>query len=377
MALPSLATGGLSALSERERAAGISNQGDLARAVAAQNAAALRAAADENVADKASGSIRGTGTLTQYRPRGGWRTPGPGAGVEAGGGNLRAAAETAELGAPTSFKGGAGAPAPIGVIRGLRQTFAPQQQPGEQFIEGEYSTPLRAAQAYNRAAGAGEFEPVEGPKFRLAAALDQKNPDKVVQASMVKQAQFGRLLNDRLLKEYGVEDKEKGLVLPSSIQRLALGHLPQSMEDVESILQQVKPEADKWKSVNIWNEPKTGMAMRQQLLATTTDPAEQKRIKEEMVTPETIEWFEERRHGSQAPPATSNNLRRTVADTGLVAGALDQATLLGKRLGYELQPSLRREGVPEPTLKSVREGRFTERKRIWDEENLRAVAQGR
>ncbi len=87
---------------------------------------------------------RGAGTLTKYRPVGGWRNPG----------ETQAAPNLAELGEPTSFAGGAGAPESIGVIRGMKQTFAPAAQPGDQFIEGEYNTRLQAGQAYNRVAAA-------------------------------------------------------------------------------------------------------------------------------------------------------------------------------------------------------------------------------
>ncbi len=281
-------------------------QTDQLRGAAQVEAADILAAQREDTAARTAGDIRGTGTLTKYRPVGGWRTPGPGGGGgngEGPSGNLRAVAEAAELGSPESYGGGAGAPESIGVIRGTRQTFAPQRQEGQQFIEGEYSTPLRAAQAYNRAGGEGEFEPVEGPRLRLAADLDRKNPDKAALADNIKQGQFGKLLNDRLLRDYGVvtkgEDGQETLTLPAEIKRLAMGHLPGSAEDVEAIVKKIAPAAGKWKSVGAWNDPKTGLAMRRQLLATTTDPEEQKRIKEEQVTPETLSWFEGRRAGKQ------------------------------------------------------------------------------
>ncbi|MDI6752785.1 MAG: hypothetical protein QME78_00135 [Thermodesulfobacteriota bacterium] len=210
-----------------------------------------------------------------------------------------AAAAGKELGAPTSFNAGAGAPAPIGVIRGTTSTYAtdtggPQPQ--------EFATPLQARQAFNRAGGQGEYEPAEGPRLRIAADVYNKRPDLVAQARLVAEKGFRDVLTERLLKEYGVEDMEKGLVLPPAIQRLALGHRPQSKEEVEGILQQIAPEGGKIKAANLWNDPKTGMAMRRQLLATTADPAEQKRIKEEVVTPKTLEWFEGRRHQGQPPP---------------------------------------------------------------------------
>ena len=85
-------------------------------------------------------ATRGEGTLTKYRPVGGWQTPAaPGANLVAG---------RLEAGEPlTAFRGGAGAPTPTGVIRGMRQTFAtdtggPQPQ--------EFASPQEAGQASNR-----------------------------------------------------------------------------------------------------------------------------------------------------------------------------------------------------------------------------------
>ena len=95
---------------------------------------------------------RGAGLLTKYRPVGGWRSPG----------EAQAAPSLAEAGEPTSFAGGAGAPPSIGIIRGMKQTYAPAAQPGDQFIEGEYGTRLQAGQAYNRMAKARDLAETEG-----------------------------------------------------------------------------------------------------------------------------------------------------------------------------------------------------------------------
>lgn len=154
MAAPTLATGGLSWLSERERAAEIASRGNLARAAATVEANRLRAASEEDVAARTSGSIRGTGTLTKY----GGRPAEPGGGGKGGTGNLRAAAEALEVGGPTSFKGGAGAPPATQIIRGNQITWAnpPAATPGGGFnptpgrTGEEYSSLARAAQAYNR-----------------------------------------------------------------------------------------------------------------------------------------------------------------------------------------------------------------------------------
>ena len=91
-------------------------------------------------APMAPDATRGEGTLTKYRPIGGWQAPEfPGANLVQG---------RLEAGEPmTAFRGGAGAPTPTGVIRGMHQTFAtdtggPQPQ--------EFATPQEAGQASNR-----------------------------------------------------------------------------------------------------------------------------------------------------------------------------------------------------------------------------------
>ena len=58
-----------------------------------------------------------------------------------------AAMHGANLGEPTSFQGGGGAPTPIGVIRGTRQTFATDTG-GPQLTE--FGTPTQARQASNQ-----------------------------------------------------------------------------------------------------------------------------------------------------------------------------------------------------------------------------------
>ena len=120
---------------------------------------ALVGAEASNRADIIAGNVRGSGTLTKYRPVGGWQTPGPGAG--GGGGNApgsRLAAPASEFGEPTSYAGGAGAPAPAEVIRGMRLSYtnpAPEA-PGGGYNPTpgtgtrEFATPLEAGQAFNR-----------------------------------------------------------------------------------------------------------------------------------------------------------------------------------------------------------------------------------
>ena len=53
-----------------------------------------------------------------------------------------AAARGKELGEPTSFRGGAGAPEPVHIMRGTTSTYG--------YGPEEYATPLQAQQAYNR-----------------------------------------------------------------------------------------------------------------------------------------------------------------------------------------------------------------------------------
>lgn len=60
------------------------------------------------------------------------------------------AARGAEMGEPTSFRGGAGALEPIAVMRGGATTFSPGTLPGRQFAEPEMATPTQAQQAWNR-----------------------------------------------------------------------------------------------------------------------------------------------------------------------------------------------------------------------------------
>jgi hypothetical protein len=59
-------------------------------------------------------------------------------------------AGAAEMGEPTSFRSGAGAPEPIAVMRGTTTTFSPGRLPGRQFAEPETATPLEARQVWNR-----------------------------------------------------------------------------------------------------------------------------------------------------------------------------------------------------------------------------------
>ena len=69
-----------------------------------------------------------------------------------------AVAAGAALGEPTSFRGGAGAPPPVAIMRGMRTTFQnpAAEQPGGGYVQTpgsspvEYATPVQAGQAWNQ-----------------------------------------------------------------------------------------------------------------------------------------------------------------------------------------------------------------------------------
>ena len=107
---------------------------------------ALIAAAheDQNLRSGPDPAVKGSGTLTKFRPVGGW----PG-GVPAGGEGTGSVKGANLVGAmePTAFNAGAGAPAPTQVIRGMHQTFATDTGAGQ---PQEFATPLQAGQASNR-----------------------------------------------------------------------------------------------------------------------------------------------------------------------------------------------------------------------------------
>ena len=92
-----------------------------------------------------------------------------------------AVAAGAALGEPTSFRGGAGAPAPVAIMRGMRTTFqnpAADQGPGGGYVQTpgsspqEYATPVQAGQAWNQgmrggAVGEGERRGFTTPEATL------------------------------------------------------------------------------------------------------------------------------------------------------------------------------------------------------------------
>ena len=147
------------------------------------------------------------------------------------------AAGGAQVGSPTSFRGGEGAPEPIAVMRGTATTFSPGRLPGNQFAEPEMATPLQAKQSYIQGTdGPGGFRYPAQEKDEIVAkahvegsAAAAKNPyyealgDKVkaetagVQATNLKTkiATNQATLRKQLEEEVGVPDKEgKNLSLP-------------------------------------------------------------------------------------------------------------------------------------------------------------------
>jgi len=159
-------------------------------------------------------------------------------------------AQAAEVGEPTSFRGGAGAPEPIAVTRGTATTFSPGRLPGHQFAEPEMATPLQAQQKWNQgmrgeAVAAGDSRGFTVPEATLdtqyggfrpsgqtleetkggfhveAASAANKNPASAAAAKIAeeKQAQavkekVGTDFESRALKRYGVY-KEGKLTRPA------------------------------------------------------------------------------------------------------------------------------------------------------------------
>jgi hypothetical protein len=124
-----------------------------------------------------------------------------------------------ELGAPTSWAGGEGAPQPIGVIRGMKQTYATDTG-GPQLAE--FATVTQAKQGFNRAQSqnggyGGEYVPPAGPEIaargeqlQLAAAAENKRPDLVEATQAAKEKKLTEehlgTLTNYLTNTYGKMD---------------------------------------------------------------------------------------------------------------------------------------------------------------------------
>ena len=142
---------------------GGNNLGEIARADAEKYKADTMAQAEDYKTDVAAGNVRGTGTLTHYRPishagPGGeninWSSPGPGGGPAAAKGDAENLQTAAQLGEPTSYAGGKGAPTPIEIFNAAGRSYVnPEGGAG-------YRTPTQAGQAWNQQNDVGEFRPV-------------------------------------------------------------------------------------------------------------------------------------------------------------------------------------------------------------------------
>ena len=160
----------------------------------------------------------------------------------------------AEMGEPTSFRAGAGAPEPIGVMRGTATTYSPGTLPGRQFAEPEMATPLQAQQVWNRgmagqataAAERGRFtdpriegqyggfrapgqtlEEVKGASHVEAMAAYSRDPSKVAAGDIAreKQAQIvkdkvGTDFTSQIQKRYGTPTVGKGGTITHDISKL-------------------------------------------------------------------------------------------------------------------------------------------------------------
>jgi hypothetical protein len=199
----------------------------------AQNRQDLAAAAAKNAAVEAP--------VTPTRSFG--FTSGAGAPQEEVGRTASLVQAGAELGSPTSFNAGAGAPVPVEVVRGMKTTYtnpAPDMGAGGGYNPSlsrntrEFASPVQAGQAFNRgelnqnlALAAktpgvtpnmealtgkyGEYVPPEGPKIaaegeqrRLAAAAELRSPEKVAAGEAIRAAEADRIggLHVSTLKNY-------------------------------------------------------------------------------------------------------------------------------------------------------------------------------
>lgn len=169
--------------------------------------------AQQDEAAQRTDNVRGTGTLTHFRPvaHGGadWTVPQGGTRAPAPGGGAPGGFKDPSLGEPTSYAGGVGAPTPI-------------ENMGKGFVNPgggpAYATAQEAGQAANRAAGVGTWRPsgqtleeVKGAAHTEAMAAYSRDPSKVTQANIAEQkqadavkAKVGTDFEGRALKRYGV-----------------------------------------------------------------------------------------------------------------------------------------------------------------------------
>jgi hypothetical protein len=134
------------------------------RAASRMQVAQTQQATAEDVASRKAGDVQGEGTLTKYRPTTGWASQ-RGAGPQPGG------SSGAELGANESYLGGDGAPEPIGVIRGMKVSYAAKGTGPDGEVGGgplpEFATRQRAMQSENQMADIGEYSPPNAEELAL------------------------------------------------------------------------------------------------------------------------------------------------------------------------------------------------------------------
>jgi hypothetical protein len=335
----------------------------------------------------------------------------------------------AELGAPTSYAGGAGAPMPVEIVRGLKTTYtnpAPYSgggyNPDPSRNTREFASPIQAQQAFNRGqlnmnlaaignlppeaeGGArvavnekfGGYDPLKGPEMRLAGYLQEgvervkaetynKQPQLQAAADVINSDQAAKLFDQKLKAVYGEEaTDDKGnirYVLPPAIAHAASGYIPQSPAEVDAAIEKAKPAIETAKTVNMFTDPAKGDPARAGILkqyraeqaakGQPPDPVVEKYITSSPVGAHNADWFKtayQRATPAAGPamvPAPGAPPAIPARETGFVPSAIDNLTLLGKKLGHELGGGSYRPGrvgpaPAAPTLADVQRERIRNR----------------
>lgn len=182
-------------------------------------------------------------------------------------------AQAAEVGEPTSFRAGAGAPEPIAIMRGGATTFSPGRLPGQQFAQPEMATPLEAGQAWNRgvrgeAVAAGDrrgfttpeatldtqyggfrapgqtLEEAKGAHQIAASAALTKRPDLVAAAKIAEEKQ-AQIVKDKVGTDFeGRALKRWGVYKDGKLARPAEEHVLRDLDEAkEYAMEQGNPQA--------------------------------------------------------------------------------------------------------------------------------------
>jgi hypothetical protein len=234
-----------------------------------------------------------------------------------------AALQGAGLGEGTSFKGGAGAPEPISVIRGIRQTYA-SEAGGPNLTE--FATPVQATQAYNReqqrlAGGPtneaavkqyGSFVPAGGAMEQLkaeAASAANKRPVLSAMASrLTAQTYTDSLRHDLISQGLGVDVGEGKKALPPEVESMIQAHsrFLKDEPSYQQVLGKIIPAAQLHQEISGYNDKTSGGAIRKQILDANpdlkNDKAFQTRVKEEIVTPKNVDWWRQQINKVKAQP---------------------------------------------------------------------------